>query len=150
MQVSDVGRLLSIVVRSADGRHLGRVGIVYVPDGAVQPLLVAFPADRDTPFVAPLFGAELTPDGLVLGFSADRVEAGPTVDAGAPLSAGEIGAVLAYYGRTVTSGGPLTERILDVGDVGFTDADVRAVPRIPDIGDDDLPPIVVTRPAQSG
>jgi hypothetical protein len=100
--------------------------------------------------VAPLFGAELTPDALVLGYSAERVTAGPAVDAEARLSVGEIAAVLAYYGRAVTVDRPLTERVQGVGDVGFTHADVRAVPRLPEIGDDDLPPIVVTRPSHSG
>ena len=150
MQVPDPDRLLSTPVRSADGAALGRIGTVYVPDGARQPLLVAFPADRDTPFVAPLFGAELTPDALVLGYSAEQVTAGPTVEADAVLSVGEIGAVLAHYGRPVRTDRPLTERVREVGDVGAGSADVRAIPRIPGIGDDDLPPIVVTRPAQSG
>ncbi|MEU4424691.1 hypothetical protein AB0F81_29065 [Actinoplanes sp. NPDC024001] len=148
MQVSDAGRLQSTQVRSADGKPLGRVGTVYVAHGARQPLMVAFPADRDTPFVAPLFGAVLTEDALVLGYSAEQVTAGPTVDAEALLSLGEIGAVLAYYGRPVRIDRPLTERMDGVGDVGFRD--VQAVPRLPDIGDDDLPPIVVTRPAASG
>ena len=150
MQVPDAGRLLSTEVRSADGRVLGRVGTVYVPEGSVQPLLVAFPADQDTPHVAPLFGAELRPDGLVLGYPAERVTAGPTVDAGAALSVGEIGAVLSYYGTQVASDRPLTERLLGTGDVGSSLADVQAIPPFPSIGDDDLPPIVVTRPGLSG
>lgn len=149
MQLPDAGRLLSIEVRSADGKRLGRIGSVYVPDGGVQPLLIAFPSDRDDPFVAPLFGAELTADALVLGYPAEQVTAGPTVDAEALLSAGEIVAVLAYYGRAVTTRS-LTERMEGVRDVGFTHANVRAVPQIPDIGDEDLPPIVVTRPSHSG
>lgn len=150
MQLPDVDRLLSTEVRSADGALLGRIGTVYVPDGAVQPLLVAFPADQDTPFVAPLFGAQLTADALVLSYSAEQVTTGPTVEAQAVLSVGEISAVLAHYGRAVRLDRPLTERIRDVGDVRFSSADVQVVPRIPGIGDDDLPPIVVTRPAQSG
>ncbi|BFU46309.1 hypothetical protein [Krasilnikovia sp. MM14-A1004] len=150
MQVPDVGRLLSTEVRSADGRVLGRVGAVYVADGAVQPLLVAFPADRETPYVAPLFGAELRPDALMLGYPAALVSAGPTIDAGVALSVGEIEAVLAYYGTRVASDRPLTERALGTGDVGSVFPDVHTVPPLAAVGDDDLPPIVVTRPGMSG
>jgi hypothetical protein len=56
--------------------------------------------------------------------------------------------VLAWNGRQVTAAGPLTERLDGVGDVGFGEA--QTVPSLPDIGDDDLPPIVVTRPSHSG
>jgi hypothetical protein len=150
MQVPDPGRLLSIEVRSADGRALGRIGTVYVPEGSVQPLLVAFPADQETPHVVPLFGAELRPDGLVLGYPAEQVNAGPTVEAGVALSVGEIGVVLSYYGRPIRNDLPLTDRILGTGDVGSAFADVQTVPSFPGIGDDDLPPIVVTRPGLSG
>jgi hypothetical protein len=150
MQVSDAGRLLSLEVRSADGEVLGRIGTVFVTDGSAQPLLVAFPADREIPFVAPLFGAELRPDGLVLGYPAGQVTAGPTVQAGVPLSVGEIGAVLSYYGSPAASDLPLTTRMLGTGDVHSAFADVQAIPAFPGIGDEDLPPIVVTRPGVSG
>jgi hypothetical protein len=150
MQVSDAGRLLSIWVRSADGVPLGRIGTVYIPDGSVQPLLVTFPADAEFPRVAPLFGAELETDALVLGYSAELIDGGPAVEADVPLSTGEIAAVLGYYGRRVDLVGPITERIEGTGDVAAGFADVRAVPRLPGIGDEDLPPIVITRPAQSG
>ncbi|AGL18441.1 hypothetical protein [Actinoplanes sp. N902-109] len=146
MQIPDAGALLSTEVLSADGAGLGRVGIVFRPDGAVQPLLVAFPAEADTPHVAPLLGAELGRDGLVLAYSAAQLRAAPTIDAGAELSVGEIGAVLAYYGIPLRSDLPLTTRVSGTGDVGSTVADVRLIPAIPGIGDDDLPPIVVSRP----
>jgi hypothetical protein len=147
MQVPDPGRLLSTLVRSADGHDLGRVGAVYVPDGLRQPLLVAFPADRDTPFVAPLFGASLTAEALVLGFPAEQVRSGPTVEADVALPVGVISAVLRYYGRAVTTDRPLTERVQGTGDVSSVFAGVHAIPRFPDLGDDDLPPIVVSPPA---
>jgi len=150
MQVPDAGRLLSIEVRSADGRALGRVGTVYVAEGAVQPLLVAFPADQQNPHVVPLFDAELRTDGLVLGYPADQVNDGPTVEAGVALSVGEVGAVLSYYGSPVRSDLPLTDRLLGTGDVASAFADVLTIPSFPGIGDDDLPPIVVTRPGLSG
>lgn len=148
MQISDAGGLLGTTVWSADGEDLGDVGDVHVLDRAVQPLLVTFPSGSDTPSVAPLFGAELRENGLVLAYPAERVRSGPTVGAGALLSAGEVIAVLAWYGRRVNPAGPLTERVDGVGDVGF--GEVQAVPSMPDIGDDDLPPIVVTRPSHSG
>jgi hypothetical protein len=150
MQVSDAGHLLSTDVRSADGEPLGRIGTVYLPDGSAQPLLVAFPAEADTPLIAPLFGAELRAGALVLAYPAALVVAGPRVEAGVTLSVGEIGAVLSYYGVRVESGLPLTERIAGTGDVGSSFADVQAVPRFPGIGDEDLPPIVLTGPAVSG
>jgi hypothetical protein len=149
MQVSDAGRLMSIEVHSAEGESLGRVGAVYVPEGLRQPLLVAFPDDSSTPFVAPLFGAELTAEGLRLSYSAERVTSGPTVEADATLSVGVISWVITYYGRQVAVDRPLTDGVGGVGDVSATFADVRIVPRIAQIGDDDLPPIVVTRPALS-
>ena len=152
MQVSDLARLLRTEVRSADNRPLGRIGAVYVQEGARQPLLVAFPADADTPRVAPLFGAELHADGLVLGYPAELVESGPRVDAAAELSVGEIGAVLNHYApriRTDTRAA-ITERVTGTGDVAAADADVRTIPPFPHIGDDDLPPIVVTRPGWAG
>jgi hypothetical protein len=148
MQISDAGGLLGTTVWSSDGEDLGRIGDVHVLDHAVQPLLVTFPSESDTPSVAPLFGAELREDGLVLAYPAARVRSGPTVGAGILLSTGEVIAVLAWYGRQVTAAGPLTERLDGVGDVGFGEA--QTVPSLPDIGDDDLPPIVVTRPSHSG
>ncbi|GIE99962.1 hypothetical protein Ari01nite_74270 [Paractinoplanes rishiriensis] len=150
MQVPDASRLRSIEVRSADGELLGRVGAVYISEGLTQPLLVAFPDDSATPLVAPLFGAELTAEGLVLSYPAQQVTSGPTVEADAPLSVGVITTVLTYYGRPVAVDRPLTERADGVGDVSGGFADVHTVPRITGIGDDDLPPIVVTRPAHSG
>ncbi|MFD0521271.1 hypothetical protein [Paractinoplanes durhamensis] len=110
MQVSDAGRLRSFEVHSADGHFLGHVGTVYRAEDSVQPLLVSFPAERDTPFVAPLFGAELTAHTLVLAYPAAQVTDGPTVDTDVVLSAGEVGAVLGYYGRRVRFSRPLTER----------------------------------------
>lgn len=152
MQVPDLARLLRTEVHSADNRSLGRIGAVYVQEGASQPLLVAFPADQDNPRVVPLFGAELRADGLFLAYSAELVESGPTVDADAALSVGEIGSVLQHYSppvRTDTDR-PITERVTGTGDVAAGDADVRTIPPFPFIGDDDLPPIVVTRPGLSG
>ncbi|GIE36493.1 hypothetical protein Ait01nite_095380 [Actinoplanes italicus] len=148
MQISDAGGLQGTTVWSSDGEDLGDVGDVHVLDRAVQPLLVTFPSASDTPAVAPLFGAELREDGLVLAYPAERVRSGPTVGAGVVLSTGEVIAVLAFYGRQVSAAGPLTERLDGVGDVGY--GEVQAVPSLPDIGDDDLPPIVVTRPSHSG
>jgi hypothetical protein len=152
MQVPDADRLVMTEVRSADGHPLGRVGTVYVPEGAGRPLLVAFPADRQTPFVAPLFGARLDSGGLTLAYPADVVTGGPSVDAGAALSVGEIGAVLAYYqpGVRVDPRRPLTDRLLGTGDVASGSPEVQLVPAVPLVGDEDLPPIVVTRPGHSG
>jgi hypothetical protein len=150
MQIPDAGGLLSTEVLSADGQALGRVGTVYVPEGSVQPLLVSFPADSETPFVAPLLGAELLPEGLVLAYPAGHVTAGPTVDVEAALSVGEIGAVLSYYGRSTITRSRLTDRVTGTGDVGSVHPDVRAIPSFPTLGDDDLPPIVVTKPGATG
>lgn len=152
MDVPDVARLIGTEVRSSDGQALGRIGAVYVQEGSVQPLLVAFPAERDKPQVAPLFRATLTPQGLILGYSAAQLESGPRVDADAALSVGEISAVLNHYAPPVSTGTdlPVTERITEVGDVSSTEADVRAIPSFPFIGDEDLPPIVVTKPGLTG
>ena len=40
--------------------------------------------------------------------------------------------------------------VTGTGDVGSVDADVRAIPSFPTLGDDDLPPIVVTKPGATG
>ncbi|GAA2638093.1 hypothetical protein [Paractinoplanes durhamensis] len=150
MQVSDAGRLRSFEVHSADGHFLGHVGTVYRAEDSVQPLLVSFPAERDTPFVAPLFGAELTAHTLVLAYPAAQVTDGPTVDTDVVLSAGEVGAVLGYYGRRVRFSRPLTERREGTGDVAAAFSEVQVIPPVPGIGDEDLPPIVVTRPGLAG
>lgn len=150
VQVSDLADLLGTPVRSADGTELGRIGTVHVPAGNVQPLLVTFPADSRTPYAAPLFDAVLQADGLVLGFPAVLVADGPTVDAEATLSAGEVGYILDHYrpGRPHPRGLPVTDRCDDTGDVAAENPDVREIP--PVIGDQDLPPIVVIRPGIVG
>jgi hypothetical protein len=152
VQVSDLTDLLGTPVRSVDGVDLGRVGSVHVPAGLGQPLLVTFPADSDTPYAAPLFGAELSEAALRLGYPADLVTGGPTVDAAASLSAGEVGYILGHYrpGRPAALGTPVTHRRRDTGDVGADDPDVRELPAIPSVEDRDLPPIVVTRPGLTG
>jgi hypothetical protein len=152
MQVSHPARLLGTHVYSADQRPLGRIGAVYVPDGATQPLLVAFPADSAHPRIAPLFGAELTANGLVLSYPQALVDTGPTVDPDVELSVGEIGSVLKHYspGVRIETQRPITERMTAVGDVGFVERDVHGIPAFPYIGDEDLPPIVVTKPGLRG
>ena len=152
MQVPGLAHLLDLRIRSADGEPLGRIGAVYVQEGTAQPLLAAFPADAAEPMIAPLFGAELDAGGLKLAYSADLVTAGPTVGADETLSLGEVGTVLRYFAPDLRTGAgrAITDRVTGTCDVAAADHDVRIVPRFPLIGDDDLPPIVVTRPGHSG
>jgi hypothetical protein len=150
MQISSARRLLGTPVRSSDGQPLGRVGVVYVPDGLTQPLLIALPAERSAPWAVPLFDARLDDDVLVLGYPADVITAGPTVDADTALSLGEVGAVLAYYRPGVIRGFAVTERAPEIGDVGAVAGVVHRIPAFPGIGDDDLPPIVITSPGAAG
>ncbi|WP_433200286.1 hypothetical protein ACQP00_28485 [Dactylosporangium sp. CS-047395] len=148
MQIRSARRLLGTPVRSSDGRPLGRVGVVYIPEGRVQPLLIALPAERSAPWVVPLFGARLDEDGLVLAYRADLITAGPTVDAEIPLSLGEVGAVLTHYRPGIAMGFPVTRRAPEVGDVGA--GLVHRIPPVPGVEDDDLPPIVIINPGATG
>jgi len=152
MQVSDLADLLGTPVRSADGAELGRIGAVHVPAGNVQPLLVSFPAESETPYAAPLFGAELGASALVLAYPAATVETGPTVDAAVTLSAGEVGYILDHYrpGTRLDGKHPITDRLTGTGDVGADHPDVREIPPGPGIGDRELPPIVVAKPGFAG
>jgi hypothetical protein len=150
VQVSDLADLPGTPVRSADGAELGSIGAVYVPAGNTQPLLISFPAGHPVPYVTPLFGAELGADGLVLGYSAAAVTDGPTVDAAADLSAGEVLAILGHYRPDLAQprGIPVTEH--SPAGEGATHRAVREIPAIPPLGDHDLPPIVVVRPGFTG
>ncbi|SBT66859.1 hypothetical protein GA0070622_3898 [Micromonospora sediminicola] len=151
MHVPHARRLLALPARSSDGQQLGRTGAVYVPEGQRQPLLVALPLERAAPWVVPLFGARLDADGLVLDYPAETIVKGPTVDADAPLSLGEVAAVLAHYRPAVAElvrGLPLTRRAPEGGDVGA--GFVHRIPVVPGIGDDDLPPIVIASPGVTG
>ncbi len=148
MQIPSARRLLGTPVRSSDGQPLGRVGVVYLPEGRIQPLLIGLPAERSTPWAVPLLGARLEDDVLVLGYPAGVITTGPTVEADTSLSLGEVGAILAYYWPGVALGFPVTERAPEIGDVGA--GLVHRIPTFPGLGDDDLPPIVIISPGVSG
>lgn len=153
MQIPHARRLLGSPASSSDGQSLGRIGAVYLPERRTQPLLVALPVEKAAPWVVPLFGARLTASGLVLGYPAALITAGPTVGADTPLSLGEVSAVLAHYrpaAAEAARGMPLTERAPEGGDVSAAAGFVHRIPVFPGIGDDDLPPIVVTSPGATG
>ncbi|RIV37540.1 hypothetical protein [Micromonospora radicis] len=153
MQIPHARRLLGAPVSSSDGQFLGRIGAVYLPEGRTQPLLVALPVEKATPWVVPLLGARLTADGLVLGYPTALITTGPTVDPDTPLSLGEVRAVLAHYqpaAAEAVHGMPLTERASEGADVSATAGFLHRIPVFPGIGDDDLPPIVITIPGATG
>lgn len=145
--------LFGVPVRSSDGQALGEVGIVYLPDGRRQPLLVGMPVNRRDSRVVPMFGARLDDDALVLAYPAELITAGPTVDSEEPLSAGEVIAALAHYQPAVLEaarGVPLTEHGPQGADVSASRGRLDRIPAFPGIGDDDLPPIVITSPGALG
>ena len=150
MQVPDLAHVKGLVVRSSEGTELGTIGAVHVQRDGRQPLLVEFPADSDTPYVAPLFGAALDATGLVLAYAEELVRSGPTVDADADLSAGDVGYIIGHYlpGFRLGPDQPITARVREIGDVGAPGGGVHTVPGI--VGDDELPPIVVIRPGYQG
>ncbi|MEU4215456.1 hypothetical protein [Actinoplanes sp. NPDC026623] len=132
-------------VWSADGHSRGRIGAVHIPYGMIQPLFVQFPAGAPRQRLVPTVDAELRDRGLVLGYSDEVIDGGPTVEGGAVLSAGEAAYAAAYYGVKIDLGGAaLTERRTGVGDVGSLHPGVRRLP--PVTTDPELPPIVVINP----
>jgi hypothetical protein len=143
VQLDDPASIAGVDVRSADGHLLGRVTVVHVPEGGRRPLFAQIAKGRaaDVESIVPLVQAHAEGRALVVPYSAERVETGPTVERDADLSLGEAAYIIGYYGAgsVDVAGRPLTERVSAVGDAGAEDPEVRR-----------LPPIVVTRPGIQG
>jgi len=139
VQLDDPANIAGAEVRSADGHLLGRVTVVHVPEGGRRPLFAQIAKGRaaDVESIVPLVQAQAKGGALVVPYSAEQVEAGPTVERDAELSVGEAAYIIGYYGAGSVDFGdrPLTDRVSAVGDAGAEDPEVRR-----------LPPIVVTRP----
>ncbi|MFN8111653.1 MAG: hypothetical protein U0R51_00495 [Solirubrobacterales bacterium] len=83
-------------VTDETGHHVGKVEGVYDVEGRPEWLVVKH--HRSHHLLAPVAGAIGGGGQVMLPFAADRIEAAPGVEPGAPASAELIEAARAYYG----------------------------------------------------
>jgi hypothetical protein len=139
VDLDDRTSLASSSVQSDDGQVIGRINAFYVDEGSMTARLVEVAVDnRNEHLIVPLGDAALTDGGLVLQYSADDIERGPTAEPNQVLSVGEIAAVVDYY------------QCGDVDYGGYSITDRAAIDNVPTEDQDEkvtfekknLPPIV--------
>ena len=119
ISIDQLQNLAGSTVYGPDNEKIGRAGQVYLDDDSGQPEWVTVNTGlfgTNESFV-PLRSAELTGEGLTVGYRKDQVKDAPNVDPdNGHLDRDEEQRLYQHYGLTTTSAAAQSDELLDSGD----------------------------------
>lgn len=114
--VSDEG----VEIESAEGEAVGELAAVHVdPDGNTARFVEIRSAAEEANLIVPVgAGTTIVDNAIVVPYSSEEIEHGPTIGTREVLSVGEASAVLTYYqaGQVQLEGHSLAERSTGLAD----------------------------------
>ncbi|MCW2529615.1 MAG: uncharacterized protein JWM76_4475 [Pseudonocardiales bacterium] len=125
---TDIDAMIGRTALDSDGAKIGKVSQVYLDDQTQQPVWIAVHTGLfgNKESFAPLFGAHVTGDEIVLGVSKDLVKDAPSVDADGHLEDDENDRLYAHYAGYfgTDSQARSTDAVAETAGANYADADV--------------------------